>query len=194
MNFAIKLLHERRHGAIRKIDGYSGKIYVFKWHEGVKAYVHEPAEQAEADDIFRTQGRTTSSYFAPVDLGEATKQADPKLIEHCLRLGIVVSEEDTDETVKRLLAAHDKGVGTERPVRSIYEDAMVRVGLVPAELPERGYHTAEEMERHVADFLNRLTAPVEPPADESGEDAATDGPTPPLKNRRARRERAAAQT
>ncbi|HEX2100090.1 MAG TPA: hypothetical protein VHF69_05485 [Candidatus Synoicihabitans sp.] len=65
MTFAIKMLHEHRGRSIRKVDGYSGKLYVFRWNPDHRAYVYQPESQVEADDIFRTQGRTTSTYFAP---------------------------------------------------------------------------------------------------------------------------------
>ena len=191
MNFAIKILHESRHRAIRKINGYSGTVYIFKWHEGARAYVYEPANQQEVDDIYRTQGRTTVVYFSPVDLKAPEKPKvaaapDASLTDYCVANGIAFTEDDSEDTLRRLVGAHSNGRMDERAIRTVYEGAMVKVGLVPAELPAQGYFNAEQMEAHIASFLNRMT---ELPAAES-EKSPDEPPAPVVKSRK--KERAAA--
>lgn len=121
-SFAIKILHDRRHGPVRKIDGYSGKVYIFKWEPRLRAYVFHPVSHQQADDIFRTQGRLSSVVFAPCDriepaakAVEAQKPAEEKrapldstLTDTCVLHGIAFTEDDTNETLARLIKTHER--------------------------------------------------------------------------------------
>ena len=121
MNFAIQILNESKYRSAFKVDGYSGSIYSFKWHDKKKVYVYQPKNQAEVDDIFNSMGRTTRYIFAPLNLAEAAvapvektveqakSKLTPALSEQSILRGIIVSEDDTDETAQRLIAAYDKG-------------------------------------------------------------------------------------
>lgn len=114
----IKLLHERRSNNVRrKVDGYSGKLYVFLWSNEHKAYVYTTSEQEEADDLFNSQGRSMGSYFAPVIT--LRPKAEPKPIADSVVLALLDRELDlpklVDADVDRetvalaVLAAYDKG-------------------------------------------------------------------------------------
>lgn len=166
MNFAIKLLHEPRHGNMRRVYGYSGVSYLFRWQREAKSYVYQPGSQAEVDDLFKAQGRTTQLYFAPVDAGAvAAETATPpsaELVDVCRRLRLRISEDDDHATVQRLITAYSQGHDTENAIRMLYEAAMVRVGLVPAEVPEAGHFDAQQLEAHVTTFLNQLAEPAAP--------------------------------
>lgn len=124
MNFYLKILSEAKSRETLKVNGYSGLLYTFKWDSKQRAYVYQPKDQGQVDDIFRTMGRTTSAIFAPVNAPVAAPAAaeppahpcppaggavlDHKLTEQCLYRGIVVTEDDNNEIAKRLIAAYDK--------------------------------------------------------------------------------------
>lgn len=126
MNFYLKILSEAKSRETLKVNGYSGLLYTFKWDSKQRAYVFQPKDQSQVDDIFRTMGRTTSAIFAPVNAPSAAPAATPaaveafnatvpvplddKLTEQCLFRGVVVTDEDSNDTAKRLIAAYDKGV------------------------------------------------------------------------------------
>lgn len=131
MTFHLKILNETRHRQALKCDGNSGRLYLFQWHEAVRAYCYQPANQDEVDDLFRTMGRTTGYLFAPVEnkggevSGAAADHATapaprdkgkpactPETTEHCIARGVIVSEDDDDETAQRLIDAFDKGVNS----------------------------------------------------------------------------------
>lgn len=127
MNFYLKILNEVRTGSILKVNGSSGILYHFKWDGRLRAYVYHPKKQDEVDDLYKTMGRTTVYIFCPVDAPRSISQvnADPgdliqsctvkpaplddKLTELCLLRGIVVSDEDSNDTADRLIKAYDKG-------------------------------------------------------------------------------------
>jgi hypothetical protein len=130
----IKLLHERRSNNVRrKVDGYSGKLYVFLWSNEHKAYVYTTSEQEEADDLFNSQGRSMGSYFAPVIT--LRPKAEPKPIADSVVLALLDRELDlpklVDADVDRetvalaVLAAYDKGFlkrqALEHPPRPVAE-------------------------------------------------------------------------
>lgn len=131
MTFFIKILNEV-HGRQRmKIDGYSGARFIFIWDRKLRAYTYQPETQDEVDDLFRTMGRATSYFFAPVSIAvdhdvppvpftlpdtaepvipPASKlPLDSNLVESALLRGVIVTEEDTDEIAIRLNQAYDKG-------------------------------------------------------------------------------------
>lgn len=113
----IKLLHERLgHAKHRKIDGRSGKKYLFHWCDAARAYCFTPANQAESDDIFNSQGSGTGAYFAPLvpDEKEAavkeTGEVPPELLLELVRCGIVLPADNSDVAIANaLLAAHISG-------------------------------------------------------------------------------------
>lgn len=133
MTFFLKILNEVRSRRYLKCDGNSGKIYVFEWDAKIRAYTYHPKTQDEVDDLYRTMGRTTSYVFAPVSLPadpvpqvkpaetpkaqpateepEAPKSVPPdqKLVEQALHRRVIVTDDDSDETIRRLIAAYDKG-------------------------------------------------------------------------------------
>ena len=125
----IKLLHERKtRRPHRKCDGYSGKLYAFTWNDDHSAYCFTTAKQEEVDDLFNSQGRS-SSYFAPViALGPVTPRAKQlsALIEHELTVRGITLEDglDTDPVGTAVLAAWEKGL----------EAALAR--LTPATISE----------------------------------------------------------
>jgi len=129
MFFFLKILNESKARAYLKANGYSGLRYLFKWEAKLRAYTYQPKNQNEVDDLFRTMGRTSSYIFVPVNnppltdtvtvstavetapfIVEVSKQplAD-QLVEQCLHRGVIVTDDDNDETAKRLIAAYDKG-------------------------------------------------------------------------------------
>lgn len=122
MKFYLKILNEVRHQTVLKVDGSSGMRYVFNWNAKDRCYEYAPKSQQEVDDLFRTMGRTTSYIFAPVEragkdvAAEPVKTNDkapatlkPALTEQCLVRGLIVSEDDSNETAERLISAYDKG-------------------------------------------------------------------------------------
>jgi len=111
----IKILEERRRGPILKVDGYSGKLYRFRWDETLRAYVHEPASQKQIDDFFAHEH--SFFRFAPVSDPQGCAPPEPVasaevrdalagLVENA---GVAVHQADTTETLKRLLRAYDRG-------------------------------------------------------------------------------------
>jgi hypothetical protein len=118
----IKLLHERRNSnARRKVDGYSGKLYCFIWSDEHRAYVFTTSKQAEADDLFNSQGRTMGSYFAPLitikPAAPPVPLSDDVVIALLLRnlalpdVGVGI---DTERIALAVLAAYDKGYDAAR--------------------------------------------------------------------------------
>lgn len=123
MNFYLKILNETKHRQALKVDGNSGRLYIFKWSEAIRAYCYQPKNQEEVDDLFRTMGRTTGYLFAPVEVKGSNPAAEAaaapiakplaaQLAEHCEARGISVAPGDTDEIARRLIAAYDKGVNS----------------------------------------------------------------------------------
>lgn len=133
MFFFLKILNETKARLYLKADGYSGLRYVFKWDGKLRAYTYQPKHQDEVDDLFKTMGRSTSYIFCPVNREMALTEPsesqssessegqnsqtvnvvpDPitdDLVEQCLHRGVIVTDEDTAECGKRLIAAYDKG-------------------------------------------------------------------------------------
>jgi hypothetical protein len=115
----IKLLHERLgHAKHRKVEGRSGKKYLFHWNDPARAYCFQPADQAEADDLFNGQGRGTGAYFAPlipvapVAPAKNTEggEVPPDVLLELVRFEIKLPTDRTDVALARaLLAAHTKG-------------------------------------------------------------------------------------
>lgn len=111
----IKLLHERRStNRRRKVDGRSGKMYVFLWNEHHKAYCFTTGLAEEVDDLFNGQGRVMGSYFAPVIEEQAPEappaELAPDLILGLLERGIDLPKTlDGDSVARALLAAYDRG-------------------------------------------------------------------------------------
>lgn len=113
-------MHERKSGSHRKIDGLCGLRYNFLYDEEIKAYCYAPKTEKEAEDIFSTVGRMTGAAFAPVSIETSvstTVKPDPVeevvsvnaspattgQIEACIVRGIIITEDDSEETVERLL-------------------------------------------------------------------------------------------
>jgi hypothetical protein len=138
MTFFLKILNESRSRALLRVNGASGMLYGFKWDAKLRAYTYMPTKQADVDDLFKTMRRSTAYVFVPVaieakpvnpdnlavtssDLAqsivetvtipvEAPKPPLPdKLVEMALFRGVIVTEDDSEETVNRLIAAYDKG-------------------------------------------------------------------------------------
>lgn len=115
----IKLLHERLgHTKHRKVDGRSGKKYLFHWVDAVRAYCFTPANQAESDDLFTAQGKGSGAYFAPVVPVAAPEAAQktaggevpPDVLLELVRFEIELPKDRTDAAIANaLLAAHVKG-------------------------------------------------------------------------------------
>ncbi len=115
----IKLLHERLgHTKHRKVDGRSGKKYVFHWVDAVRAYCFTPANQAESDDLFTAQGKGSGAYFAPVVPVAAPEAAQktaggevpPDVLLELVRFETELPKDRTDVAIANaLLAAHVKG-------------------------------------------------------------------------------------
>ena len=144
--FRIKLLHERKSSAHRKIDGMSRMRYIFLYDEKLKHYAYTPKTEAEAADIFATVGRTSMSAFAPVSIGltAMTEPAKPDVappaitppdvtaIEECIIRGIIITEDDSAEVVERLLKVARKADadGEQRGVSKAAEEvAQLRAQL-----------------------------------------------------------------
>lgn len=115
----IKLLHERLgHTKHRKVDGRSGKKYLFHWVDAVRAYCFTPANQAESDDLFTAQGKGSGAYLAPVVPVAAPEAAQktaggevpPDVLLELVRFEIELPKDRTDVAIANaLLAAHVKG-------------------------------------------------------------------------------------
>lgn len=123
--FRIKLLHERKSGAFRKIDGMCGARYVFNYDEKLKAYAYAPKTEAEASDIFATVGRTSLSAFGPVSIpavGPATKE---EAVTHLLA---------NPEVAAKVLADYRKAITPDFTPPSVeqIEECIVR-GIVISE-------------------------------------------------------------
>lgn len=124
-SFRIQLLHERKSGAHRKIDGLCGARYVFTYDEKLKHYVYTPKTEAEASDIFATVGRTSLSAFSPVSLpsvGPATKE---EAVAYLLK---------NPEIAATVLADYRKAIAPEFTPASVeqIEECIVR-GIVISE-------------------------------------------------------------
>lgn len=117
-SLTIKLLNERRANSVRrKIEGYSGTVYPFLWNDEHAAYIFTTSKQAEADDLFKAQGRTMGCYFAPV---VTIKQSAPLLeavVLAMLERGLSLPREpaDNEQVALALLAAYDKGALSVEP-------------------------------------------------------------------------------
>lgn len=152
MNFFLKIVRERRSGAIRKCDGHSGKRYNFSWNNAVNAYSYQPANQAEVDDLFANKG--TWLRFAPVDKAPVTDAPEPvepppipplvipaadfdplspETTEQCIARGVIVSEDDSNEYAQRLIVAYDKGA----------VDTLARIGTSNAKPRRKKSEPAE---------------------------------------------------
>lgn len=123
MNFLLKIVGERKSGPLRKCDGYSRMRYVFYWNPKLEAYTYVPKDQKEVDDLYKN--KNTYLRYAPVELDPTPAEAptapsadneqseapvlDDALTEQCLHRGIIVTDDDTNETAQRLIAAYDKG-------------------------------------------------------------------------------------
>ena len=159
--FRIKLLHERKSGAYRKIDGRSGLRYVFAWDDAARHYTYDPKSEAEAEDIFSTIGRLGSAIFAPlsreVEAAEvpvvappAAPKPTPEQVTHSVAIlteadarGIEIREGDTDELLARLIQVHDFAKAKFAPLESLREPAPVPepeaqegLGSAPEAAPE----------------------------------------------------------
>ena len=102
MNYAIKLMHETRDRGVRKIDGYSGKIYVFPFDKVAKAYIYHPhatddkKARAEVEDIFGSMGRSGSRQFCPINLPFTERGVKAALVE---RLNAAAAPKASDVTI-----------------------------------------------------------------------------------------------
>lgn len=118
MSQLVKLLGERRSGAYRKIDGASGKLYLFRWIQPLTAYVFETDKQIEVDDLFKRQ---PPGMFAPI-LPVTSKAATPPpaeiaaeqekiavMAQVVMEMGVEVKPTDSLDTIIRLGEAYDKG-------------------------------------------------------------------------------------
>lgn len=148
--FSIKLLHERKSGPVRKVQGRSGINYTFSWCDKIRAYLYRPVKQEETDDLFASQGVTSSTYFSPIhDQVESAKESAPAastsnqvtgfMRDACDSAGIRLERSDNDIFAKRLLEAYTAGAKEagvslvkERSTRESYERAMVKAGIVDA--------------------------------------------------------------
>lgn len=114
----IKLLHERKSGLYRKIDGHSGKLYTFTFNEKARAYCFTTENQVEIDDIFSSQGRNSGCYYAPViTTDEATDPLTDALALELVRRGLSVTPARTiNELAEQIVAAFDAG-DAQHPLR-----------------------------------------------------------------------------
>jgi hypothetical protein len=132
MNFFLKILNECKSRALLRVTGSSGILYAFKWDAKLRAYAYQPKGQNEVDDLFKTMRRSTAYVFVPVSIVSpatnlapspatvtestaSTQTAELKpplpaaLVEMAMFRGVIVTEDDSEETVKRLIDAYDKG-------------------------------------------------------------------------------------
>ncbi len=113
----IKLLHERKSGLYRKVDGSSGKLYTFAFNERARAYCFTTDKQIEIDDLFAAQGRNSGVYFAPVLVDEPTEQLSDEMALALVARGLSVTPAKTiNEQAKQLVNAYDLGDSL-RPLR-----------------------------------------------------------------------------
>ncbi len=120
MKITLKIMEERKTAQVRKVDGYSGKLYPFTWSDTLRAYTYVPKTQQEIDDLMRRSDRATR--FAPVFVApqaapapSAEETGQLSVLGKLLALaGLETRPSDTVETAQRILRAYDKGREDER--------------------------------------------------------------------------------
>lgn len=117
MTITLKLLHERKNGPYRKVDGYSGRNYKFTWSKQHDAYIGELTKQDQVEDLCKMPNRM----FAPVMIVETETAAKPAkvdpeelakrdiLAQLLSGVGVSATKDDPLDVLERLLRAYDKG-------------------------------------------------------------------------------------
>lgn len=110
LSLKIKLLNERLSGAYRKIEGRSGKLYLFTYEPAVRSYVFNTDKQADVDDLFNSQ-ESCRCYFAPVVVPPpAPAKLDDKLLLELISRELLPVENLThDDAARAQLAAFIAG-------------------------------------------------------------------------------------
>lgn len=153
--FRIKLLHERKSGQYRKIDGRSGLRYVFAWDDAARHYTYDPKTEAEVEDIFSTIGRLGSAIFAPLSreveaaavpvvAPPPAPKPTPEQVTHSVAIlteadarGIEIREGDTDELLARLVQVHDFALAKgQAPAPVLESEAQEGLDAAPEATPE----------------------------------------------------------
>lgn len=103
-----------------QVRGSSGRKFTFSKTPG-NGYTYETRDNAEAEEIFNTQGMRLAYFFAPI-LGEDTKEpvktipefegkSLEELKEICKELGIQTLPQDKERSLTRLLESFKLGAG-----------------------------------------------------------------------------------
>jgi hypothetical protein len=114
----VKMIHERRTGSYRKVDGVSGRVYPFRWAQEHRAYVAE-LDQAAVDDLF---AMPRPSYLAPVvtmreaapapvnvTISPMEREARAMFGAILTGMGMPPPPEVSADVMQMMLGAYDKG-------------------------------------------------------------------------------------
>lgn len=183
MTFFLKILNLAKATNRHKVNGASGLLYLFAWDRIERAYVYDPKNQNEVDDIYRTMGRTTGYVFCPVNKQPWAKTEIEALIppvpppppppppvvtediaEQCRNRNLPLESNDTGTIAQRLINAYDLGAS----------DTLESFPRSKAKAPRSNRGKSQ------ADSLNPISAPPSDAAAPGGSEAEQAGGADPL--------------